>query len=170
MKTTRVNRDTFELVVKEYAKVVFNIAFRIVNDYEDAMDIAQTTFLKVYENIDSYDPSHAIFSWLYKIAVNESINLIKKKKRTVLLDSDLGLQIEGPESEYAQNEASRQLQKALMTLNVEYRTVLILRHFQDLSYREIGDILGIPERTVKSRIFTGRRLLRDLLLEQGYTP
>jgi RNA polymerase sigma-70 factor (ECF subfamily) len=169
METAKVNRDTFESVVREYTKAVFNIAFRIVNEYEDAMDITQTTFLKAYENIDSYNPSHAIFSWLYKIAVNESINLIKRKKRTVLLDSDLGLQVDGPESEYAQNETSKQLQKALMTLSVEYRTVLILRHFQDLSYREIGVILGIPERTVKSRIFSGRRLLRESLLKQGYT-
>jgi len=170
MKTTTVDKNTFELVVREYAKAVFNIAYRIVNDYEDAMDIAQTTFLKVYENLDSYDPAHTIFSWLYKITVNESINLIKRKKRTVLLDSDLGLQIDGPESEYAQNEASKQLQQALMALTVEYRTVLILRHFQDLSYREISDILGIPEKTVKSRIFTGRQLLRDTLIKQGYTP
>jgi RNA polymerase sigma-70 factor (ECF subfamily) len=169
MKTTRLTRDTFESVVREYAKAVFNIAFRIVNDYEDAMDIAQTTFLKVYENIDSYDPSHAIFSWLYRIAANESINLIKRKKRTVPLDNDLGLRVDGPESEYAQNETSRRLQQALMTLSIEYRTVLILRHFQDLSYREIADILGVPEKTVRSRIFTGRQHLRDSLLKQGYT-
>jgi RNA polymerase sigma-70 factor (ECF subfamily) len=170
MKTTNEMRDTFESVVRKHSRAVFNIAFRIVNDYEDAMDIAQTTFLKAYEHIDSYDPSHAIFSWLYKIAVNESINLVKRRKRTVLLDSDLGLQIDGPETEYMHTETSRQLQRALMSLGTDYRTVIVLRHFQDLSYSQIADILGIPERTVKSRIFSGRRLLREALLKQGYAP
>lgn len=165
-----VTKETFAWIVREYSRAVFNIAFRIANDREDAMDITQTTFLKAYERLDTYDPSHKIFSWLYKIAVNEAINCVNRRKRSEpLRDDDVAL-APGPEEECAQNETSRELQRALLDINLEYRTVVVLRHFQDLSYREIGDILSIPEKTVKSRLFTGRRLLRDVLLKQGYTP
>jgi len=167
-----VKRDSkaFESIVEEYGKAIFNAAFRIVNDYEDAMDITQNTFIKVYERADRYDPSHDIFSWLYKIAVNEAITVARRRNRTVELNDETCIQFRNPETEYVQNETSAHLQRALMKLSLDYRTVLILRHFHGLSYEAIGDIVGIPEKTVKSRLFTGRRLLRDSLLALGYAP
>jgi RNA polymerase sigma-70 factor, ECF subfamily len=170
MEDRTVTRETFASIVREYSRAVFNIAYRIANDREDAMDITQTSFLKAYERLDTYDPSCKIFSWLYKIAVNEAINCVNRRKRLEPLGEDDAALDPGPEEECAQNETSRELQRALLDINLEYRTVVVLRHFQNLSYREIGDILDIPEKTVKSRLFTGRRLLKDVLLKQGYTP
>jgi len=169
MKDSKLDRETFGTIVQKYSKAIFNAAFRIVNDYEDAMDITQTAFTRVYERLDRYDPSHDIFSWLYKIAVNEAITFAKRKSRSVELDPDECAQLRSPEAECIQNETSTQLQKALMALALDYRTVLILRHFHDLSYREIAEILGIPEKKVKWRLFTGRQMLREQLLKQGYT-
>ena len=170
MKDSKLDRETFGTIVQKYSKAIFNAAFRIVNDYEDAMDITQTTFTRVYERLDRYDPSHDIFSWLYKITVNEAITLAKRKSRYVELGCDECTRLRNPEAQYLQNETSEQLQKALMALALDYRTVLILRHFHDLSYREIAEILGIPEKKVKWRLFTSRHMLRELLLKQGYTP
>ncbi len=169
-KEPDVTKESFAAIVRAHSRAIFNVAYRIANDYEDAMDITQTTFLKAYERLDTYDPSHKIFSWLYKIAVNEAINCVNRRKRSEPLGEDDPVSDPGPDDACAQNETSRQLQRALLGINVDYRTVVVLRHFQDLSYEEIGDILAIPVKTVKSRLFTGRRLLRDVLLKQGYAP
>jgi len=169
MKGSKLDREAFGVVVQKYGRPIFNAAFRIVNDYEDAMDITQTAFMKVYERLDRYDSSHNIFSWLYKVAVNEAITFVKRKSRYVELDGDISADPGTPETDCVQNETSRFLQKALMGLGLDYRIVLILRHFHDLSYREIGALLGINEKTVKSRLYTGRQMLRELLVKQGFT-
>jgi RNA polymerase sigma-70 factor (ECF subfamily) len=170
MNEVKLDNKAFDSIVEEHGKAIFNAAFRIVNDYEDAMDITQNTFIKVYERLDRYDPSHDIFSWLYKIAVNEAITVARRRSRTVELDDETCVQFRNPETEYMQNETSAHLQQALMELSLDYRTVLILRHFHGLSYEAIGAVLGIPEKTVKSRLFTGRTLLRNSLLAMGYAP
>jgi RNA polymerase sigma-70 factor (ECF subfamily) len=167
MESRPVTRENFESVVAHYSRTVFNIAFRIVDSYEDAMDITQTTFMKAYERIDSYDPTHRVFSWLYRICTNEAINCVKRRKRWEPLDNDVPLEA-SPDDDVARNETNQQLQRALMTLTLDYRIVIILRHFHDLSYGEIAEILDIPEKTVKSRLFTGRQLLRKSLIKQGY--
>jgi len=170
MKVAKLDRDTFETMVRTYARAVFNVAYRIVNDYEDAMDITQTTFIKIYEKFDQYDPARDPFNWICKIATNESLNLVKRNSRSVPLESDLRVDARSPETECLQGEASAQLQRALMGLGLDYRIVMILRHFQNLSYREISAILELPEKTVKSRLYTAREILRTSLLKQGYTP
>ena len=165
----KLDRETFGSIVEKHSKAIFNAAFRIVNNYEDAMDITQNTFIKVYERLDRYDPSHDIFSWLYKIAVNEAINCAKRNSRFAELDPEAHVHAGDPETDFIHNETSARLQEALMTLPLDYRTVLVLRHSHNLSYREIGAVLEIPEKTVKSRLYTGRQLLRDLLVRAGYT-
>ncbi len=169
-KASHMDRETFGAVVHRYGKALFNVAYRIVNDYEDAMDITQTAFIKAYERMDRFDPSHNIFNWLYKIAVHEAINFAKRRSRTVPLDDDLGPSPESPDATCIQNEMSRRIQDALMSISLDYRTVIVLRHFHDLSYGEIAAILDIPEKTVKSRLFSGRRMLRESLFKMGYAP
>lgn len=174
MKIVKGDREGFEAIVDRYQKAIFNVAYRMVNDYEDAMDITQVSFMKAYENLDRYDPSHKFFSWLYRIAVNEALNHVSKRKRQSRLTYEPGdsCNYEGaahtPEDHAAQSETGELLQNALMELKFDYRLVVILRHFLSLSYREIGEIVNVSEKTVKSRLFTGRQLLKDLLVEQGY--
>ncbi|UCF79435.1 MAG: sigma-70 family RNA polymerase sigma factor [Candidatus Eiseniibacteriota bacterium] len=168
MKFSKGDRKAFERMVDRYEKPIFNVAFRMVNDYEDAMDITQTAFVKAYENLDRYDPSHKFFSWIYKIAVNESLNLIKKRKRSANLNRDFALGQTTPDEYFAQSETAELLQDGLMELKFDYRVVVILKHFMSFSYKEIGEILGISEKTTKSRLYTGRQQLRDILVKQGY--
>jgi RNA polymerase sigma-70 factor (ECF subfamily) len=170
----RGDRKGFEAIVDRYQKAIFNMAYRMVSDYEDAMDITQLSFIKAYENLDKYDRSRKFFSWLYKIAVNEAINYIAKNKRQRRLNYDASRPGESrslgatPEDHLAQSETEALLQSSLMHLKFDYRVVLILRHFMSFSYREVGEILDVPEKTVKSRLYTGRQLLKDILVEQGY--
>lgn len=157
----------FESIVDKYQKIMFNVALRMLNNYQDAEDITQSVFVKTFEKLDTFNPNYKFFSWLYRITINESLNFLNQRKQFKELDKGLISNEKTPEEQYQENEASRNVQRALMDLKLEYRTVIILRHFQDLSYREMGNILQLPERTVKSRLFTARQQVKDILLKKG---
>ncbi|NIO02264.1 MAG: sigma-70 family RNA polymerase sigma factor [Candidatus Latescibacteria bacterium] len=162
------DKRAFEALVGKYEKAIFNIAFRVMNDYEDAMDITQSVFIKTYERLQTFDQSRKFFSWLYRIAINEALNYSKMKKFTEKIDSDFPERRINPEERCAQSELSEHVQQALKALKFDYRVVVVLKHFHDLSYKEISEILDIPVKTVKSRLFTGRQLLKGMLIERGH--
>ena len=161
------DRHAFEVLLVRYQKPVFNAAFRMLNSSEDARDVTQTVFLKAFENLDRYDPHYKFFSWIYRIALNESINCLSKQNRLTALDKEPASESGGPEEQTGNAQLSEGLQAALMTLKPEYRTVIILKHFLDCSYQEISQILEIPEKKVKSRLYSGRQLLKDALTRSG---
>jgi RNA polymerase sigma-70 factor (ECF subfamily) len=161
------DKRAFEEIVDEHEKTIFNLVYRMVHNHEDAKDLTQTVFIKAYENLHSYNPAYRFFSWLYRIAINECLNHNTKRKKVDQLKWDPPDRRHNPEDHIVTNELSDQISGALMMLKIPYRTVLVLKHFNDFSYREISEILGIPEKTVKSRLFTGRQLLRDYLIQQG---
>lgn len=156
-------KDAFERLVERYQKLILNLSFRMCGDFDDAEDITQTVFLNAYNNLQWFDPAHKFYSWIYRIAINESINLVKKKKQTQRAETDFIVDGQTPEDIYAQNELSSRIQAALMKLNPMYRSVIVLQHFRHCSYEEISQILEIPVKTVKSRLYDARGLLRDIL-------
>lgn len=162
----RGDREAFAELVVRYQGPVYNAAFWVVRRAEDASDICQTAFLKAAERIDDYDPSFRFFSWLYRIALNEALNLVRSRGREEELDDSIELPApgaEGPEQRLQAAQRSRRLQEALMKLSASDRVVVTLRHFSELSYAEIAEVLDIDEKTVKSRLFEARRRLRVLL-------
>lgn len=159
--------EAFESIVDKYQKIMFNVALRMINNYEDAEDVTQSVFVKAFERLDTFNPNYKFFSWLYRITINESLNFLNQRKQFEELDKGLISTEKTPEEEYEDSETSRGIQKALMDLKLQYRTVIILRHFQNLSYREISQIIQLPEKTVKSRLFTARQLTKDILLRKG---
>jgi RNA polymerase sigma-70 factor, ECF subfamily len=163
----RGDLQALEALVEEYQKPVYNAAYRILGNRDDAADATQATFLKAFENLDGYDPQYKFFSWIYRIAINESINQSKRIRRHEPLDEGEPATEPGPYDEVANSHLSREIQDALMALNEDYRTVIVLRHFSDLSYRQISDILRIPEKTVKSRLYSARQLMKEQLVANG---
>jgi len=161
------NQKAFEILVDRYQKPVFNLAFRFTSSKEDAEDIAQSVFVKAFEKLNTFDPKFKFFSWLYKIAVNESINFLNRKKRFDTFDEDVHSGKREQEENFHDHEMTASIDMALLDLKIDYRVVVILNHFQDLSYREIGQILDIHENTVKSRLFSARKKLKGLLLKRG---
>lgn len=155
----------FRTLVLRYQRPIYNAAFWILHDAEDARDVAQTVFLRVAERADEYDPQHKFFSWIYRIAVNEALNMHRRLERAEpLLD---GVEFEddaaGPPQRLEADERARLLRAALLRLSMADRSVITLRHFGELSYREIGDALDLDEKTVKSRLFEARQRLKLLL-------
>ena len=157
------DRRAFEALLVEYEKPVFNAAFRMLNNRDDARDVTQTVFLKVFENFAQFDPSRRFFSWIYRITLNESINWLGKENRLEPLLYETADEGKGPYEEVESARVSAGVQAALMTINTDYRAVVILKHFLGCSYVEISEVLEIPEKTVKSRLYTARQQLRDAL-------
>ena len=164
------DHEAFTALMVRYQRPIYNAAFWIVKSADDARDIAQSVFLKVAEHLDEFDSQHRFFSWIYRIAVNESLNLLRRNGHEEPLDDEVDLPGIGddPETQVRDAERSRYVQRALSTMSTMDRTVIVLRHFSDCSYQEIARILDVDEKTVKSRLFEARHRLRDLLKE--YRP
>ena len=160
-------RKAFEVLVERYEKKLYNAAYRIVGDAEDAMEATQSAFVKAYERLGSFDTSQRFFPWMYRILINESLNIVNRRKRFDEIDSRFPVTGRSPEEKYGDDEMARHLQMAVRALKPDYRVVVALRHYQGFSYKEISDILGIPEKTVKSRLFTARQQLREMLVRRG---
>jgi RNA polymerase sigma-70 factor (ECF subfamily) len=158
---------SFEVLVDRYYKVLYNVALRVLHDAEDARDATQSTFLKAYQKLGTFDPEHKFFSWIYRILMNEALNQLQRRRPMEPLDATIVAPQKGPDEELDASRTSDAIGAALMRVSLDHREVLILRHFLALSYLEISSVLGLPEKTVKSRLFAARRHLGDLLLERG---
>lgn len=158
----RGDLDAFAPLVARYQKPLFNVALRMVRDREDARDITQTAFVKAYEKLRSFDRQHRFFSWIYRIAVNECLNFVSRRRpeRPLLADMPAA---DDPQRDAEASELAARVQDALVTLTPDYRLVVILRHFLDLSYVEMSEALLIPEKTVRSRLYTARQRLAEIL-------
>lgn len=165
--------DAFASLVVRYQKPIFNAAFRVLGNTESAFDVSQAVFLKVFECIDDYDSKYKFFSWIYRIAVNESIDFLRKSSRNESLNEDADFEAPesaSPERQLHDKEVSDRIQRALLQLNIDDRTVITLRHFNECSYQEIAEILVVEEKTVKSRIFEARKRLAKLLGDLKMVP
>lgn len=134
----------------------------MLGNVQDAEDVSQTVFGNAFSALDSYDPKYRFFSWIYRMTVNESLNTVKRRRDVVSLDASFDVAA-GGEGESAA-EAEESVGRALLELKPDDRAVVVLRHFVSFSYEEISDVLGVPVKTVKSRLFTARERLRQSLL------
>lgn len=159
--------DAFGEIVDRYQTLLFNIALRMAGDRDDAADIVQTAFVKAYRKLETFDPRYRFFSWMYRIVINESLNHIEKRKRLAPIEADMPWDREAPDDEADAGQLAEVMQAAIQELSPDYRQVILLRHYADLSYREIAETVGVPEKTVKSRLFSARRLLEDILAKKG---
>jgi RNA polymerase sigma-70 factor, ECF subfamily len=157
------DQKAFESIIDTYKKAIFNSIYRMIRRFDDAQEITQKVFIKVFENLKSFKSSYKLFSWIYRIAINETLNYIHQQKHFNGLSDDL---VDGnsPERDYVNQELEEKLQDALMELDPQHRILILLKHFQSFSYKEIAEILEIPEQKVKSRLFTARQCLKDILI------
>jgi len=157
--------EAFQLLVARYQRPLYNAAYRVLGNAADASDVTQATFMEVAERLDDYDPHHRFFSWIYRIAVNAALNLARRNRHEAPLRDEEPRAVDpnDPQALMEVVERARRVQDALMRLSEDHRAVLTLRHFSDLSYREIAAVLELDEKTVKSRLFEARERLRELL-------
>ena len=160
----RGDSTAFEGIVARYQRVLFSVAYRMLGNYEDALDATQNTFVRAYEHLDTFDTERRFFSWIYRIAVNECLNVRRARHSAEPLPEAMD-SMESTTPLHAATDAERSavIDSALVRLSEDQRLVLVLRHFADLSYSEISDVVGVPEKTVKSRLFEARQRLGELL-------
>lgn len=153
----------FAELVDRYQLKIFNAAYRVTGNSADAQDVTQAAFLKAYEKLEQFDPQYRFFSWIYKIGINEALNLVARRRSSGLPEIEIADGGAGPEREAQGREIGREIQIALLELKPALRVTITLRHFEGLSYQEMSQVIGVPIKTVKSRLFTARRELRRRL-------
>jgi RNA polymerase sigma-70 factor (ECF subfamily) len=158
----------YEVLVHRYSGPLYNAAYRITHSREDAVDAIQSAFVNAWRRLDSFDFSHRFFSWIYRIAVNEALDMVARRRREAVLDESVPVPTVDPGAERAEAERTELVQRALMELKPAERAIVVLKHFRGLSYPEIAEILGIPEKKVKSRLFEARERLRRVMRQRGW--
>ncbi len=143
----------FSSLMKEYQERVYYHVRRIVIDHDDANDVVQNTFIKVWKNIDSFRAESGFFTWIYRIATNESLNLLKKKSRRFFLplnDYEHQLEQKLDQSDFDGDELQKELQKAILKLPEKQRVVFNMKYFDELKYEQMSKILGTSEGALKA--------------------
>jgi len=169
MQAQNGDRNAFSELVRIHAQGVLNVVYRMCGDMLIAEDAAQETFIRAWQNLSSYRPQTPLRNWLYRIAFNAGMDMLRKNKRILPDDiEDLNLTDGGPglESLVSQHERTRLVQKAILSLPDASRAVLVLREYEGLSYQEISSTLDIPVGTVMSRLNYARNLLKEKLKPQ----
>jgi len=153
--------DFSELIETHYLSIV-RAALGYTGDMQQAQDMAHVAMLKAYKSRDSYKRELPFFPWIYRILRNTCLDDIKKRRIEIPFE-DAGLTVKSvhPLDKISQEAAEQKLSKVMQTLSDEHREMINLRHFQDLSYKEIGEILSIPEGTVMSRLYRARVALNQ---------
>ena len=173
------DQQAFNSLVTRYQRKVFSIAFSMVRDREEAMDLSQEAFLKVYRYLHNFQGTSSFYTWLYRIVVNLCIDHIRKSGRYSTVDYDDRLKKDGevegeenilpskldtnPVKTYARQELIEQIQAALEKLSDIHRLAIILREVEGLSYAEIADVMQVSKGTVMSRLHHARRNLQKNL-------
>ncbi|ABU58154.1 sigma-70 family RNA polymerase sigma factor [Roseiflexus castenholzii] len=161
----------FAQLVERYAGAVFNLAYRMLGNAQEAEDASQEIFLKVYANLARFDRERKFSTWLLSIGSNYCIDRLRRRRFAWLTLDDTVLTIpnpgKGPEHSAIEREERDAVQRALLRLPPAYREVAVLRYWHDLSYEEIVQALGLPESTIKTRLHRARRMLADALRSEG---
>lgn len=173
------DEKSFEKLLNRYKGPVFSICLRMVRNRDDAEDISQDVFIRVFNMLDRYNPSFPFSSWLFRITSNLCIDFLRKNKRTVLSidspvegkDGEMLRQFEsneqGPEKRMELKEKMEYLEQSIGTLPERYRIIVIMRHQEHLSYEQISEMLGIPLGTVKARIHRARKMIVEYFNKHG---
>jgi len=169
------DRELFGELTRRYEKRVINYVYRIIHRYEDAHDLTQEIFIKVFMALDRYDPKYQLSTWIFRIAQNSAIDALRKKSiaevpiaRTSTEDgettdrefADPGV---SPYRDLKNKQLSAAIERAVGELPEDYRDLIQLRHFAELSYEEIAEMKNLPLGTVKNKLFRARNLLKTTL-------
>lgn len=160
------DRNAFSELVRNHARGVMNVVYRMCGDALIAEDAAQETFIRAWQNLSSYRPQTPLRSWLYRIAFNAGMDMLRKEKRILPNDIEemqLADERPGPEFLVSQRERTVLVQQAVLSLPDASRAVVVLREYEGMSYHEIAEALDIPIGTVMSRLNYARKALKEKL-------
>ncbi len=156
----------FEEVYRRFAEMVFNLAYRLAGEREEAADLTQEVFLRIYRHLGRFHGGSSLKTWIYRVALNHCRSRLGRRRPLEPLD-DAGAEpvdpARGPESRALAGDAGRRVAAALAGLPPAFREAVVLRDLEGLAYQEIAEVLGVRVGTVRSRIARGRDQLREIL-------
>ncbi|MGA1840540.1 MAG: RNA polymerase sigma factor [bacterium] len=180
-KTLKGDNEAFRLIVERYKNALFNLAYRLTQNRESAEDLAQEAFVRAYEHLERFDQQRSLFTWLYTICTNLTINELKKKghyadrerntweqkgeDERIASDTWSGREFPEGEQKVDAEEKKDLLNELLGKIPDEYRTAVILRYQEELSYQEIAEVLGVSLSLAKVRVHRGIEKLRTIFQE-----
>lgn len=161
--------EQYSLLVQRYQEPLIRFLRGILGAEDEVFDCAQEAFLAAYRNLWRYSPAHTFRSWIYAIARNKAIDLMRKRKREVPLTIDEGIvdHQPGPEEAWLAKEQQINVREILEELPEHYKQALYLRYQQELSYDEISTVLNIPVSSVKTHLHRGKEKLRQIMERRG---
>jgi len=170
---------SFAELVRRYQRPIAAYVYRMVGDYEAALDLTQEIFIKIYGSLSRYRPEFKFSTWIYKIAHNSAVDHLRRsstREQALVIGSE-GNQYElplesnklSPEQESERKERRLEIESVARSLPAAYRELIVLRHSQDLTYEEIVEVTGLPLGTVKNRLFRAREMMRQQFIERGIT-
>ncbi len=172
------DQSSYEKLMKKYYQMIYNLVFRMISKKEDVEDLVQEAFIKAFHSLRNFDKQFAFSTWLFKIATNNAIDYLRKKKLYTFSidkeiesdDSDYKFEIPDienkPDKHIMDSELRTILNEAIESLPEKYRQVIVLRHNKELEYEEIAKQMKLPLGTVKAHIFRGRELLNKYLKDK----
>ena len=164
LQARRGEAEAFGELVTRYQTGVFNVCYRILHERSEAEDLAQESFMRGYDRIQTFDNESEFGPWIRRVAANLCLNHLESQKVTVELDDERDADsAQLPEAVQEVRERSEQIRQALASLPANYRLVVELRHYQEMSYDEIAAQLNIPLSDVKSHLFRARKILAEKL-------
>ena len=171
--------SSFEELVRRYQRPIVAYVYRMLGDYDAALDVTQEIFIKIYNSLHRYSSEYKFSTWIYRIAHNAAIDYMRRHKQVEQSleieanDEVFEMQLEckrlSPEQEREQSEWRTEIYSVVQKLPTNYRELILLRHTQDLSYEEIAEVTNLPLGTVKNRLFRAREMMRQLFIERGIT-
>ena len=170
-RAKRGDPEAFAFLVESYETSVYRLALRMCGNAHDAEEVAQEAFVAAWKGMPSFRGESKFSSWLYQLTSNAAIDFLRREKRhraATPLDDEVDLAAPGtPQQAAEEAELQQALQQALDALTPEHRQIFLLRQMRQMSYEEIGRLLGLESGTVKSRLSRAKKQLRQILLEKG---
>ncbi len=173
MKSQKGDIESFEILIENYQKYAFNIAYQMMKNYDDASDITQEAFIKVFKYIKNFKMDATFSTWLYRIVINTCKDEFKKRKKieTISIDEEDSYKevkddSKTPDEILESMEIRSKIDKAINSLSPNYKEIIVLRDVNELSYKEISETLDVPIGTIKSRISRARIELRNLIRKE----
>jgi RNA polymerase sigma factor (sigma-70 family) len=177
-KSSQGDLSAYDELVRRYQTRIYSLAYNMTSSKEDAEDMVQDVFVKAYSSLKNFRGTSSFYTWIYRIAINRTINFVKKRKRRQAMsldDVDGGIERdpayvelsarESPVRDASLAELQEKLNKALLTLSEKHRTVVVLHDIQGMPHDEIARMTGCSEGTVRSRLFYARQMLQGELAE-----
>lgn len=164
------DKQAYAHIINKYKNQLYATILRMTKNPQDAQDLVQEAFIKVYRNLDKYDASGSFSGWLYRVAINHCMDEFRKKRHSMThieVDEEKVVNPNHPELVFLKKEKSRQLERLISTLPEDERLIILLRYVNEISYEEIGEMLDVPISTVRNKLHRGKKKMRETVKREG---